>query len=159
MQICTMKNIQCPPKVVVQNAGSNRGVNPPNSPRCGSGVDPFYSLVRLWEAFRGKIWESICADFLNCCKFLYDDHIMWVSPEKDDVSLTFFSSFFFGRHEPFELRKHSMTMSPVKLFRFLNVALPAAKGVSDRSKEPRAKRNQFQAFFGSPQIQNVLLGA
>ena len=51
-------------------------------------------------------------------------------------------------------------MSPVKLFRFLNVALPAAKGVSDRSKEPRVKRNQFQAFsFGSPQIQNVLLGA
>ena len=40
-----------------------------------------------------------------------------------------------------------MTMSPVKLFRFLNVALPAAKGVSDRSKERRAKRNQFQAFF------------
>lgn len=40
-----------------------------------------------------------------------------------------------------------MTMSPVKLFRFLNVALPAAKGVSDRSKERRAKRNSFRLFF------------
>ena len=53
-----------------------------------------------------------------------------------------------------------MTMSPVKLFRFLNVALPAAKGVSDRFKEPRGQAKSVSGFFfGSPQIQHVLLGA
>lgn len=134
------------------------GGKPSNSPRCGSGVDPFYSLVRLWEAFRGKIWESICADFFELLKIFvwWPYHYVSLPLKKMMWVWLFFSSFFFGRHEPFELRKHSMTMSPVKLFRFLNVALPAAKGVSDRSKERRAKRNQFQAFFfGSPQIQNV----
>lgn len=141
-----MKNIQCSPKVVVQNA-VNRGVNLPIRP----GVDRvsilFILLCDFEKLFVANLRVNLCRLFWiaeNFCMMT----ISCESPVKKRMWVwLFFSSFFFGRHEPFELRKHSMTMSPVKLFRFLNVALPAAKGVSDRSKEPRAKRNQFQAFF------------
>ena len=155
MQICTMKTPNAHPMSLSEMRF--RGV-PPNSPRCGSGVDPFYSLVRLWEAFRGKSESQFVSTFRIAEIFVwwpYHVSLLW----KRWCEFDFFSSLFFDDTNssnlgsiPWRWVLWSFSVSWMLLF-----LQPRGYLIGPRSGGP--SEISFRLFFGSPQIQNVLLWA